>query len=106
MKRSVDRDIAMGPTDIMARTVINLRDDLIARARRLTGLRRKVEIVNAALEAFVEQHEAYRGLRALRGKVRFRAPSSVLLRERHGFSSIARPGSTCCRGGPRRRRSG
>ncbi len=68
----------------MARTVVDLRDDLIARARRLTGMQRKVEIVNAALETFVDQHEAYRALRALRGKVRFRAPSSVLLRERHG----------------------
>ncbi len=68
----------------MARTVVDLRDDLIARARLLTGMRRKVEIVNAALETFVDQHEAYRALRAFRGKVRFRAPSSVLLRGRHG----------------------
>ena len=68
----------------MVRTVVDLRDDLIARARRLTGMRRKVEIVNAALETFVDQHEAYRGLLALRGKVRFRASSAALLRERHG----------------------
>ena len=68
----------------MARTVINLRDDLIARARRLTGMRRKVEIVNAALETFVDQHQAYRALLALRGKVRFHGSSSALLGERHG----------------------
>lgn len=68
----------------MARTVVDLRDDLIARARRLTGMQRKVEIVNAALETFVEQQEVYRRLRSLQGKVRFRASSSMLLRERHG----------------------
>lgn len=43
----------------------------------------------AAVAAFrraagIPQHEAYRGLLALRGKVRFRASSSALLRERHG----------------------
>jgi hypothetical protein len=47
-------------------------------------VRRKSEIINAALETFVDQHEAYRNLLALRGKVRFRASSSALLRERHG----------------------
>ena len=82
--RVVDRDIVVCYLDIIVRTVIDLRDDLIAQARRLTGMRRKVEIVNAALETFVDQHEAYRGLLALRGKVRFRASSAALLRERHG----------------------
>ena len=72
-----------GTRIITARTV-DLRDDLIARVRRLTGVRRKSEIINAALETFVDQHEAYRNLLALRGKVRFRASSSALLRERHG----------------------
>ena len=66
----------------MARTVVDLRDDLIERARRLTRMRRKVEIVNAALESFVDQNEAYRRVLALKGRVRFRAPSSALLRER------------------------
>jgi len=68
----------------MARTVVDLRDDLIARARRVTGLKRKVDIVNAALEAFVDQHEAYRAILRLRGRVRFRGTSGALLRERHG----------------------
>ena len=68
----------------MARTVVDLRDDLIERARRLTGMRRKVEIVNAALEHFVDQNEAYRRVLALKGRIRFRAASSILLRERHG----------------------
>ena len=68
----------------MARTVVDLRDDLIERARRLTGMRRKVEIVNAALPVFVDQNEAYRRVLALKGRIRFRADSSALLRERHG----------------------
>ncbi len=38
----------------MSRTVINLDDDLIARARRVMGVKRKVDIVNKALEEFVQ----------------------------------------------------
>lgn len=67
----------------MARTVINLRDDLIQQARRLTGLKRKVDIVNQALALLVEQRKSYRAVRALRGNVRFRVTGSELLRERH-----------------------
>jgi len=67
----------------MARTVVNLRDDLVARARRVTGLSRKVDIVNEALRVLVEQGEAYRALRALRGRVRFRGTGADALRERH-----------------------
>ena len=66
------------------RTVVNLRDDLVERARRLTGLKRKVDIVNEALRALVEQGELYRSIRQLRGKIHFRATSASLLRERHG----------------------
>ncbi len=66
------------------RTVVNLNDNLVERARRLTGLKRKVDIVNEALRALVDQGEAYRSLRRLRGKIRFRGTSAQLLRERHG----------------------
>lgn len=38
----------------MSRTVINLDDDLIRQIRKLTGLKSKVEIVNKALEEFVQ----------------------------------------------------
>ncbi len=38
----------------MSRTVIDLDDDLIRRARKLMGLKKKVDIVNKALEEFVQ----------------------------------------------------
>lgn len=41
----------------MSRTVVDLRDDLMERARLLTGLKKKVEIVNLALERLVSQKE-------------------------------------------------
>jgi len=64
--------------------VIDLRDDLVERARRLTGMRRKVDVVNAALQALVDQRGAYRAILELKGKVRFRKSTAALLRERHG----------------------
>lgn len=66
------------------RTVLNLRDDLVERARQLTGLKRKVDIVNEALRVLVKQGEVYRSIRKLRGKIHFRGTSAALLRERHG----------------------
>jgi Arc/MetJ family transcription regulator len=68
----------------MARTVVNLRDDLVQRARRLTGLKRKVDVVNAGLAALVEREQAHRALRRLRGRGGFRVTGDELLRERHG----------------------
>ena len=41
----------------MSRTVVDLRDDLIKRAQHLTGLTKKVEIVNLALERLIRQEE-------------------------------------------------
>ncbi len=38
----------------MSRTVVDLDDDLMKRARKLTGLKKKVDIVNKALEEFVQ----------------------------------------------------
>lgn len=38
----------------MSRMVIDLDDDLIQKARELTGLKKKVDIVNKALEEFVQ----------------------------------------------------
>jgi Arc/MetJ family transcription regulator len=39
------------------RTVVNIDDDLLDRARRATGLKRKVDVVNHALARLVEQAE-------------------------------------------------
>ncbi len=41
----------------MARTLINLDDRLLKRAQQLTGLKKKVEVVNLALERLVRQKE-------------------------------------------------
>ena len=41
----------------MARTVINLNDRLLRKAQRLTGLKKKVAVVNLALERLVRQKE-------------------------------------------------
>ncbi|MBI3319341.1 MAG: type II toxin-antitoxin system VapB family antitoxin [Candidatus Omnitrophica bacterium] len=50
----------------MARTVINLNDKLMAQAKRLTHLSKKVEIVNYALEELVKR-ERRKGLLKLMG---------------------------------------
>ncbi len=63
---------------------IDLRDDLVERARRLTGLKGKVDVVNEGLLALVEREQSYRAVEALRGKVRFRVTGAELLRARHG----------------------
>jgi Arc/MetJ family transcription regulator len=41
----------------MARTIINLNDRLLKQAQRLTGLKKKVDVVNLALERLVRQKE-------------------------------------------------
>lgn len=41
----------------MARTIVNLNDRLFKKAQRLTGLKKKVDVVNLALERLVRQKE-------------------------------------------------
>ncbi len=38
----------------MSRTTIDLNDELMEKAKRLTGLKKKVDVINKALEEFVE----------------------------------------------------
>ena len=52
----------------MARTVVNLNDNLLKKAQRLTGLKKKVDVVNFALERLVRQQEIER-LLELPGRV-------------------------------------
>ncbi len=54
----------------MARTVIDLDDTLMAKARQFTHLSKKVELVNYALAELVRQQERLRILE-LRGKVKW-----------------------------------
>ncbi len=76
-------DIGAGYPDIVARTVVDLNDELVERAKALTGLKRKVDVVNEALRVLVENAEACQGLLDLRGKIRFRVTGRQSLRERH-----------------------
>ena len=65
----------------MARTVINIDEILLARARRLTRLSRKVDIVNHALAELIRVHDLARML-ALRGKMKWRGDLDAM-RSRH-----------------------
>ena len=53
----------------MARTNIDLDDELVEKAMRLTGAHTKREVVNLALRRLVEKGSLYRALRRLRGKL-------------------------------------
>ncbi len=52
----------------MARTVVNLDDRLLKRVMRLSGVKKKVRIVNWGLEVLV-QHLEQIEIRKLRGKI-------------------------------------
>jgi Arc/MetJ family transcription regulator len=53
----------------MARTVVNLDEELLAAAARETGLKRKVDLVNEGLRALVAQRKSLRVFRNLRGRL-------------------------------------
>ena len=53
----------------MARTNIELDDQLVEKAMHLTGARTKREVVDIALRRLVEKGSLYRALRRLRGKL-------------------------------------
>jgi Arc/MetJ family transcription regulator len=55
----------------MARTVINLDDKLVKEAMRLTGLKRKVDVVNQGLKALVKQRRWERKFRKIAGTIEF-----------------------------------
>lgn len=57
------------------RTTLNLRTEVVERARALSGIKRKTDLVHAGLEALITR-EAARRLAALGGiDPRFKAPS-------------------------------
>jgi hypothetical protein len=49
-----------------ARTTLNLRKDLLERARRLSGIKRKTDLVHAGLEALIAR-EARQRLASMAG---------------------------------------
>lgn len=69
----------------MSRTIVDLRDDLLKKAGRLTGLTRKVRIVNLALEHLVRQKEIEK-ITELKGKVPWSGNLRKMRGNRFGFS--------------------
>lgn len=69
----------------MSRTVVDLRDDLVRRAQKLTGLTKKVEIVNLALERLIQQKEIEDVL-SLKGNVIWEGDLKKMRSERFGPS--------------------
>ena len=69
----------------MSRTVVDLRDDLVRKAQKLTGLTKKVEIVNLALERLVKQEELEEVL-GLKGKIQWEGDVRKMRRNRFDFS--------------------
>lgn len=65
----------------MSRTVVDLRDDLVRRAQHLTGVKKKVEIVNLALEELARRREA-RKILEWAGKVRWEGDLKAMRRDR------------------------
>lgn len=65
----------------MARTVVNLNDRLLKRAQRLTGLKKKVDVVNHALERLVRQKEIEK-LLELPGKVEWEGDLRAMRKNR------------------------
>ncbi|HEY3175420.1 MAG TPA: type II toxin-antitoxin system VapB family antitoxin [Candidatus Polarisedimenticolia bacterium] len=53
----------------MGRTNIEIDDELVQKAMRLTGARTKREVVNIALRRLVDKGSLYRAARRLRGKL-------------------------------------
>lgn len=54
----------------MSRTVVDIQDDILRKASKLTGIKKKVELVNFALKKLVEQKELEKIL-DLKGKIKW-----------------------------------
>ena len=67
----------------MSRTVIDIQDDLLKKAQKLTGISKKVEIVNYALKRLLEQKEIERFLE-LRGRVKWEGDLEDMRKDRRG----------------------
>jgi Arc/MetJ family transcription regulator len=89
--RTGERDIIFPENDItkkqalwrlkMSRTVIDIENDLLKKAQRLTGMSKKVDVVNYALKRLVEQ-KAIEKVLDLKGKVRWEGSLEEMRRGR------------------------
>jgi len=67
----------------MSRTVIDIEDEILKKAQELTGITKKVDIVNHALRWFVKQKEIEEILQ-LRGKVKWEGNLEEMRKGRGG----------------------
>ena len=67
----------------MTRTIIDINDDVLKKAQRLTGMSKKVDVVNYALKRLVEQ-KAIEQVLELRGKVRWEGDLTEMRKGRSG----------------------
>ena len=67
----------------MSRTVIDIEDDVLKKAQRLTGISKKVDIVNYALKRLVEQ-KAIEQVLELKGKIQWEGDLAEMRRGRSG----------------------
>lgn len=67
----------------MSRTVIDIENDVLKKAQRLTGIQKKVDIVNYALRKLVEQKEIEKILK-LKGKVKWEGNLEKMRADRSG----------------------
>jgi Arc/MetJ family transcription regulator len=67
----------------MSKTLVDIRDDLLSKAKKVTGLKKKVEIVNLALERLIKQKEIEKIL-DLRGKIHWEGNLHEMRRNRIG----------------------
>ncbi len=67
----------------MSRTVIDIENDVLKKAQRLTGIQKKVDIVNYALRKLVQQKEIEKILE-LKGKVKWEGNLEKMRADRSG----------------------
>jgi Arc/MetJ family transcription regulator len=67
----------------MSRTVIDIEDDVLRKAQRLTGISKKVDVVNYALKWLVEQKVIEQVLE-LKGKIRWEGDLTEMRKGRSG----------------------
>lgn len=68
----------------MSRTVIDIEDKFLKKAQKLTGINKKVEIVNYAIKKLVEQKEIEKILN-LKGKVKWEGNLEEMRKARSGY---------------------
>lgn len=67
----------------MSRTVIDIEDAILKKAQRLTGMSKKVDVVNYALKRLVEQ-KAIEEVLELKGRVRWEGDLAEMRKGRSG----------------------